>query len=132
MSVSEVNARNFHHGELCLVCCLNACGYEVYEVVTDITLGMMSNDIVEGAFCMGSLSMAKLLDSRKRTIAMLEERVDSLKAVPEYKGSVVLQGVVRVAEQRLERVRAEAKELEAMIKADARQTVLPGVKPSRA
>jgi len=55
---------------------------------------------------------------------MLEERVRTLSGDAAYRASATLQGVVKVAEQRLAKVRSELVEFERMLDADSRQLEL--------
>lgn len=77
---------------------------------------------------MDSLALTKLIESRSKTVAMLEERITTLKAEPAYAVSTTLQGVVKVSEQRLTKVRKELAELRGMREADSRQVEMPGTR----
>ncbi|AYQ58201.1 putative VP5 [Microviridae sp.] len=77
---------------------------------------------------MVSLDLVKLIESRQKTIKMLEDRISEL-SKPEYKGA--LREVVRVAEQRLVKVRAELVKFLELRDQDGRQAELPAVRKAR-
>lgn len=92
------------------------------EVLDDM-LGL-ANALVHWAERHGivaSLDIVKLIESRNKTVAMLENRIQEL-SKPEYKG--VFAEVVKVSQARLGRVRLELSKYESLLAADSRQLPL--------
>lgn len=77
-----------------------------------------------------------VLVSRKRSIATIEAEVAEWKAqiatMPAGEGRAALEGIVRVKEQRLLKLRAEVVALQAVIRPDDRQVELPSVNKRKA
>lgn len=80
---------------------------------------------------MNSLDFTKMVESRKKTIEMLEARIASLSAIHGYSASTVLQGTVKVARDRLAKVKRELAELEVLRQADDRQVDAFPAKPAK-
>lgn len=72
---------------------------------------------------MASLDLIKLIESRKKTVKMLEDRIAEL-SKPEYHGA--LAEVVKVSHARLGKVKLELSKFEALVAADSRQASFPG------
>lgn len=80
---------------------------------------------------MNSIDFQKMIESRKKTVAMLRDRIDSLSAIHGFTASSVLQATVRIAKDRLAKVERELKELMDMQVSDARQMTIGDVKSKK-
>lgn len=73
-----------------------------------------------------------VLVSRKKSIATLEAEVAEWKSrvatLPPGEGRAALEGLIKVKEQRLNKLRSELTALQAVLRPDDRQVELPNVK----